>query len=207
MKQAVQLLTGLLIIDPLLFGASICCRVTDEMNLLIPRADIVIVSLLDSQIQYTVQTGRDGEACQADMAEGLYYVEARREGFLNVRYYPVRVSFPADIRLYFRLPIGDVGEGGIARESVLSGTLMYRGEVMNAVEVCLYPLGSEVATACGVTNDIGQYALTAPPAVYRVTLKRGEQVVHAHTLDLSTPGYYRDRLKFPLDSDLPGLVR
>jgi len=176
---------------------AICSKVVDPGDQPLPNAALKIVGLSDPARHYTGQTDREGKVCIGNIPEGLYSVEASMTGFLNVRYYPVRVVFPREVHLEFRLPIGYIGEGGIAPESVLSGTLKRSGEPVGGIKICLFEGNSTTPTACDTTDDIGEYALTVAPGKYAVELSdRGKLQMPRRPIDLSVAGQYRDRLSF-----------
>jgi hypothetical protein len=174
---------------------AICSKVVDPGDRPLPNAALKIVDLSDATKHYVGQTDREGNLCISKIPEGLYSVEASLPGFLNVRYYPVRVVFPREVHLEFRLPIGYIGEGGIAPESVLNGTLKRGGEPAGGIKICLFDGASTTPSACDNTDDLGEYALTVAPGKYAVELSdRGKLKMPRRQIDLSVAGQYRDRL-------------
>lgn len=141
----------------------------------------------------------NGKACIEHLPEGLCSVEASSSGsgFLNVKYYPVRVVFPEDVNLSFRLPFGEIGEGGLLSEAILSGTLMDQGKPSGDVKICLFEGSKSLPFACTVTNDLGQYALIVPPGKYRLELSRAVARIFTATIAVPVPGYYRNRVSMP----------
>jgi hypothetical protein len=178
-----------------LFGASICVNVTDPADLPLPSALINVVSLSDPEERFTISADKSGRACREEMAEGLYSVEASLEGFMSVRYYPVSVVFPFNVELDFRLPFGEIGEGGYPVECLLSGTLRKADQPLAGAKICLYQLGMKTPTGCTLTNGLGQYALNVQPAVYNFEIRRLRKLLHRGSLDMSVPGHYRNRLR------------
>jgi len=137
-----------------------------------------------------------GKACVEHMREGLYAVEAGSygSGFLKVRYYPVRISFPDDVNLFFRLPYGEVHEGGVESDAVVSGTLRDGVKPVDGVKICLFHGDKQVPALCTETNDLGQYALVVPPGTYRLEISNHNERIHVTKIELPVPGYYRDRV-------------
>jgi len=95
-------------------------------------------------------------------------------GFLNVRYYPVRVDYPFPPTLVFRLPFGELTEGGASDEADLSGTLLYKGKPAGHAKVCVLKRTSDAVIACGITNYFGEYALSVPPGSYRTEIRMAD---------------------------------
>ena len=108
-----------------LTASELCVVVIDEANLPLPNAWINVTRMLkptadanNSPIKaYNSSTDAKGAACLA-IPEGTYSVEVGLTGFLNVRYYPVRLMYPYGRRLNFQLPIGDVTEDGVTAEAI-----------------------------------------------------------------------------------------
>jgi Carboxypeptidase regulatory-like domain len=178
-----------------LLASSLCAEVVDVTEAPLPNATINIVSLSDPSKRASAITGSNGKACVSQLPEGLYAVEAGLTGFLNVRYYPVRIEFPNNVHLSFRLPFGDIGEGGIEPDAIVSGTLEDAGHATSGIKICLLQHEGAVPTACTVTNDLGQYALTVPPGKYRVEVTRLSKTLFSGSLDLSSPGSYVNKLR------------
>ncbi|MBI3684004.1 MAG: carboxypeptidase regulatory-like domain-containing protein [Acidobacteria bacterium] len=177
-------------------ASSICATVSDPAGQPIRKAAVQIIHLLDPDARFSVVVDSKGRACAEHLPEGLYSVEAGSfgSGFLKVRYYPVRVVFPDDVDLSFRLPFGDIGEGGVQSEAILSGTLTDQGNPASDVKFCLFHGDKPVAAACTVTNGLGQYSLIVPPGIYRLELTPLAKRTQSRTIDLSSPGYYRNRV-------------
>ncbi len=175
------------------FDGLLCVEVRDPTRLPIPRA-VVSATELGTWKRHTVMTGDSGRACFASIPEGLYAVEAGTEGFVNVRYYPVRLRFPFTQRHRFELPLGELREGGIPTESVISGTLRLEGEPVAWAKICIKAAGAD--QICTTSNSIGQYALFVPPAKYRADITRGgrPRIETVLTLDVSVAGTYIDKL-------------
>lgn len=135
-----------------------------------------------------------GLACLSDLPGGLYSVEAKFRGFLNVRYYPVRLSFPGVTHLAFRLPLGEIEEGGIAQESTVSGILEVGGKVLAGASVCLKASNREAH--CATTTDWGEYALSVVPGVYQIEVNTADAKLYRSEINASSPGIYRNRIRF-----------
>ena len=89
-----------------LLASTICVTVVDPSTLPIPSppgAHVRIVDLSNPDFMVSMVTDREGKACSEDLPVGLYYVEVNCGGFLNVRYYPIRVDPTEDVRL--RVPL------------------------------------------------------------------------------------------------------
>lgn len=190
-------LTGLLAIQEALLASSVCTTVVDPAGLPLPGAAVKIVSLLRVDKRFSVSTDQQGRACAGDVPEGLYSVEASLAGFLNVKYYPVRVSFPGGVNLSFQLPFGEITEGGVQAEAILSGTLEDKGKPLSGIKICLFDKTQTAPTGCTVTNDLGEYALCVPPGVYRLELSKLLHKITSIKVDLSNAGYYRNKVSFP----------
>src|SRR5258705_499436 len=95
------------------------------------RATLKVVNLDEPSMQLSAPTDSNGKACVPHLAEGLYSVEASAGGFINAKYYPVRVVFPDDMNFSFRLPFGDISEG----------TLLDNGKPYDGVKICLFEGG------------------------------------------------------------------
>jgi hypothetical protein len=165
--------------------------VDDYANLPLPGASIVVTELVEGS-HYNAKTDANGRACLPKLPEGIYSVEAVLAGFMNVRYYPVRVAYPATTKLSFRLPFSEITEGGFAEEAVLSGTLRLRGKPLINAEVCA--LESNGKKHCTTATDTGEYSLSLAPGTYDVQIRTFEGKRLHSKVDLTTPGTYRDSL-------------
>jgi hypothetical protein len=169
---------------------------SDPYNEPLSRATLQAVSLADPAVRFESETDRNGHACLDHLPEGFFWVEATRSGFLHMRYYPVRVEFPKNTTLTFRLPLGEITEGMGLTDATLSGTLSDRGKPADGVTICLLTPAGLMPIACTVTNELGQYALEKiQPGNYRIELSRSQERLSLSTIDLSHPGVYRDRVK------------
>lgn len=122
-------------------------------------------------------------------------MEAGLTGFLNVRYLPVRVAYPYPVKLSFQLPVGDVTEGGVEADAVVSGTLRLDHKPIAEARLCLLTeTGSERVT-CGLTNQLGEYALSVPPGRYRVRVQTTSGQERWSHLDASRPGWHWNELE------------
>ena len=172
-------------------ASAICVNVKDFADQPLPGARATIVNLGTSAVT-VIRTGEGGSACTPQIPEGLYSVEVGLSGFLNVRYYPIRLSFPGRPDLQFRLPFGEVTEGGIREDAVVSGTLKDRSGPVGRGEICLLEAAKGTEISCTTTNELGEYALSVPPGEYGVELKRDGKLVQGSSIQLRSPGVYRD---------------
>jgi hypothetical protein len=187
-------------------GAEVCIQANDPMDLPLPNAWIRATRWSDTAMpatttpmSYTATTDNKGRACLT-LREGSYAIEVGLSGFLNVRYSPVRV-FPArSIQLTYRLPIGDILEGGVAPESILSGTLTQGDAVISGVSICAFQASGKQVVGCTHSDAMGEYALAVPPGNYRIEIRTPNGKVHVSEIDVTEPGMYRNRLKLGLES-------
>ncbi len=181
------------------YGAQLCVSVDDDSRLPLANAWVNVTALLPPDGGVTGShhgsTDSKGKAC-ISLPEGMYSVEVGLIGFLNVRYYPVRVTYPSVSQLSFRLPIGDVREGGVAPEAVLSGTLLYENKPVQDAKVCILQKTDAAAVACEVTNEFGEYALSVPPGDYNTVVRTTQGAVYKSTISVPHSGTYRNRLAF-----------
>jgi hypothetical protein len=199
-NQAVLLSCLLNVVGHLGVHASeMCVRVDDYADLPLPNAWVNVTDLRNTGVDSTTvrtfnkSTDSRGKACLA-VPEGTYSVEAGLTGFLNVRYYPVRVVYPNPVELSFRLPVGDVIEGGVSPEALLSGTLQLDGSAIEGAKICVLQQSGPGVVVCGLTNVFGEYALSVPPGVYRTELRTPRGQIYRSTVDVRHPGHYRDRV-------------
>jgi hypothetical protein len=182
--------------DSQLKCSSLCAKVTTlepDMQSL-PRATLEATDLDDPSIRYIATTDREGRACLEKVPDGLYSVEASAGGFMHVRYYPVRVASPRNISLAFKLPFGEVREGGVGADVIVSGTLRQSGAPLDGVRICLVREDKAEVEKCTDTNDIGQYALVITPGKYQVEIRRLQETIATSTVEFPAPGVYRNRL-------------
>lgn len=174
-------------------AAELCAHVADPSRLPLPSASVHATNLHTGKA-YRASSNSNGAACLPHIPEGLYAVETSLAGFLNIRYYPVHVTYPSKTVLYFSLPIAEVNEGGVGQESTISGTLNQDSVPLADAKICILGDGDS-QIACNTTNDLGEYALLVVPGVYGVEVctRRGKQ--YKSTIDVSTPGIYRDKLE------------
>jgi hypothetical protein len=90
--------------------------------------------------------------------------------------------------------LGEVSEGGLLDEAVVSGTLRLSGELSPAVKICIVERSGRPPVTCTVTDELGQYALSIPPGSYIVELFQRGKKIGTLPIDLPTGGYYRDRI-------------
>jgi hypothetical protein len=174
-----------------LVASTLCVEVMDPANLPLPNAWVNIVGLATNKL-YTARTDRKGRACVSRLPEGLYSVESGLTGFLNVRYYPVRVTYPATHELQFRLPFGEITEGGLSQEATVTGTLKQGDTPVQSASICIFGLQEDTPITCTVTNDLGEYALSLPPKTYRVEVRISGGEIQRSKIDVSTAGSYRN---------------
>jgi len=172
-------------------AASLCVKVEDPGNLPLPDASVSAVNLNTAKL-YTGRTGREGRVCLSGVPEGLYAVEVGLAGFLNVRYYPVRIAPVATHELRFLLPFGEITEGTVAQEATLSGTLTQEGAPVQNASICVLTAQAGSVVKCTSTNDLGEYALIVPTGLYSVELRLPNGSVRRKRLDVSRPGFHRN---------------
>lgn len=173
-------------------GASICVSVSDPARLPLWNAAVTVIGLTIEK-QASEQSDRNGIACINGLPEGLYSVEVSLTGFLNVRYYPIRLGPDRVARPHFTMPLGEIGESFEAQEALLSGTLKLGDSAVSKATICLKMLNSEAAPKCTESNEIGEYAFSVLPGKYRAEVVTNEKVF-SMLLDLSSAGYYRNRI-------------
>jgi hypothetical protein len=174
-----------------LVASSLCARVTDSAGLPLRNAWINVASLKTNKL-YTGQADSDGRACISNLPEGLYSVEAGLTGFLNVRYYPVRVKYPAVEQLQFLLPFGEITEGLLSQEATVAGTLKDGETPVEHANICILELERNTRVTCETTNDLGEYAFSLPPGMYAVETRMPGGAVNRSKIDVSTAGSYRN---------------
>jgi len=182
-------------------ASELCLIVNDPANLPVPKAWVNVTALLARDAAgppetYTMTTDAKGKACLA-VPEGTYSVEVGMTGFLNVRYYPVRVVYPFAPKLVFQLPFGELTEGGMTGEADLVGTLLYKGKPAEYVEVCVLKKASDAIIACGKTNYFGEYALSVPPGSYRTEIRTKDRQVFRSNVTVPGVGTYNNKLVIP----------
>jgi len=171
-------------------GAStLCLRVSDYGDMPLQGAWVNIVNLQSNKL-YTERTDPDGRACITQIPEGLYSVETGLTGFLNVRYYPVRVKYPAVQQLQFRLPFGEINEGPLVQEASIAGTLKQGDTPTKGVTICIFQVERDTPLTCATTTNLGEYAFSLPPGMYiaEVRLPGGE--TQRSKIDVTTAGSY-----------------
>jgi hypothetical protein len=174
------------------FASSLCVKARDYAELPLPGARVIAVNLQTNKLS-SAQTDSNGKACISALAEGLYSVEVGLTGFLNVRYYPVRVAYPVAQNLHFRLPFGEITEGGIGQDVTISGTLLHNGAPVGGAEICVFSPDGTSPLTCGLTTELGEYALSFRPGTYDVDVKAAG-VTHRSRIDVLAPGVYRNLL-------------
>jgi len=175
-------------------AAQLCVSVTDYADLPLSGASVTTLNLTTAE-KHSSRTDRKGDVCLPSLPEGSYSVEVGLQGFMNVRYYPVRPAFPIKTKLSFRLPFAEITEGGLASESTISGTCRVGNKPAANALVCLVKAGSN--PRCTTANHLGEYLLSVPPAVYELEVATAEKRKFKSKVDLSTPGSYPDLAIFP----------
>lgn len=176
---------------------SICATVTDLPGQPLRHAVVKIINLLQPDFRSSASVDSAGKVCFEHLPEGIYSAEASSSGFLNVRYYPIRLAVPDDLNFTYQLPYGEIREGLLQSEAILSGTLSDQNKPVDGVQICLFENDKSIPSACGVTNDLGQYALTVSPGKYRVEVTKSQVRIHSAMIDLSFPGHYRNEVTIP----------
>jgi hypothetical protein len=171
--------------------STLCVKVTDYAGLPLQDASVVIVNLATKNL-YNTNTARNGAVCVSQIPEGLYSVEAGLTGFLNVRYYPARLTSLAPLELRYRLPFGEITEGGVTEDAIISGTLQQEEKALIGANICVFEIDRSSSLRCVATNDLGEYALSLPPGVYRVEVRTLVGSTHRLKVDVSKPGLYRN---------------
>src|SRR5207249_4817384 len=120
----------------------ICATVAQLGGNPLQKAFITVTSLVPPDVHVSVPVDTKGRACADHLPEGLYAVEASSYTalYLKVRYYPVRVVYPGDVNLEFTLPFGEIREGSVSTEAILSGTLSHQGKPSDDVKICLFEI-------------------------------------------------------------------
>jgi hypothetical protein len=175
-------------------AADVCVSVSDPVNLPVPRAWVLVASLSTMETRLTTVTDFTGRACLKSVAEGSYSVEVGAPGFMSVRYYPVRIQPARDRTLSFRLPIGEIREGGIQEDAVLTGTFRSIDSPSPHVRICLLQRADGSVVSCTTADEMGQYALSVPPGLYVVEVtERGQKPIRRN-IDLTRRGIHRKKL-------------
>ena len=167
-----------------LVGSELCVTVGDSEDRPLSGAWINVVELVStkgsasSPATFTGSADSKGKTCFV-VPEGTYSVEAGYFGYMNVRYLPVRVFYPNPVHLGFQLPIGDVTEGGgLGADALLSGTLRLNGRSVGGASICVFTEKGNQRVACGLTNALGEYAISVPAGKYRVRIRTALRQEH-----------------------------
>ena len=105
------------VVTLLIFGAAaqaqrsalLTGRVLDPSGAVVPEASITVVNQ-DSGFRRAISTGTDGVYMVAALPPGLYKVTVRKEGFIGMIRFDVRVALPEGARADFNLIVGAVQE-------------------------------------------------------------------------------------------------
>ena len=170
-------------------------HVVDAGGQPLAEASISVIPLTSDSSPVHLKTNKEGTFAVQLLAEGLYSVEASSQGFLNVRYQPVAVIFPRETELMFVLPVGEISEGGIQVDAILSGTLVKKGKPAAASRICASKIGSNIEPVCTDTNELGQYAMSVSPGIYTYLITQNRKQLVRRKLDLSRPAIYRNLIK------------
>jgi hypothetical protein len=177
-------------------AAEICAFVGNWDGHRLHGVRVSAVSLVTNK-RYEARSDSQGRVCFSDIPEGPYAVEAGTGGvgYLNVRYYPVRVGTERTMELTFRLPAGENSEGPmIVNEAFLSGTLRVDDKPIEWANMCLTKRDSLGIPICVRANDLGEYALDVAPGLYDVEICTENKLVYKSVLDVPSAGYYRERI-------------
>jgi hypothetical protein len=179
-------------------AAELCVTVNDILDLPLSNAWVNVTALIppagnDAATTYNTAADSKGRACLT-IPEGAYSVEVGLTGFLNVRYFPVRVVYPHLRDLSFRLPFGDVIVDSVAPEAVISGTLSFEGKPVEFAKICILQKDSPGVVTCGKTNVFGEYALSVPPGTFRTEIRTVDGGVYRSSIAVPRPGSYRNGL-------------
>ena len=175
-------------------AAQLCVTVSDPVNLPVGRAWVVVANLSNTEKRFTATTDKNGKACIKAIPEGAYSVEAGAVGFMNVRYYPLRIQPVRDGELTFRLPIGEIREGGIHEDAVLTGTIRSPDNPSPHARICLLQKADEGVVSCTIADEIGQFAISVPPGRYIVEVTERDQRPVRREIDLTRRGIHRKKL-------------
>ena len=175
-------------------AAELCVTATDLAGGPLPGASVRVMDL-STVASRNALTDSSGRVCIKSLAEGSYSVEVRLAGFLNTEYHPVVVTADRVRQVLAHLPFDEVTEY-VGQDAVLSGTLMGSAQLLVGAEICLYRGTQSKPDYCLKTDELGQYAGVVRPAKYRFSVT-SPSARFAGTLDLTTPGYYRNRIAAP----------
>jgi hypothetical protein len=169
-----------------------CAFVSTWEGLFVRGARVSALNLATAK-RYETRSDSKGRACLSEIPEGLYSVEASVVN-MNVRYYPILVGTERTKELTFRLPAGVNSEGPIVNLTFLSGTLRLGDEPLDWAYLCLTKRDSSGIPICVLTNDLGEYALEVDPGLYDVEICTGKKLVYKSVLDVTSAGFYRERI-------------
>lgn len=167
-------------------------RVLDQSNYPLEDAVVRMQSLDDPAISITVTTVQDGEYAVEEIPDGRYWIEATRTGFIGVRYTPIHIFFPANIRRDFVLPVAPAQEGGVHTNTRLVGELIKAGRRLGHVNLCLFRNSEK---SCVETNGLGQYFLTVTPGSYDVIISAVSGTLWKGHVELPGVGEYRNYIR------------
>jgi Carboxypeptidase regulatory-like domain len=186
--------------SPFCDASTICGVAANQLGEPLKGAVITVVDLASSERHVSRDSDAEGKACVQGVPDGDYSVEASAAGYMHVAYYPVLVHSPDEITLSFRLLIGSfdpLRSTYVGTDATVYGTLTTGANPAANVKICLFE-GSRVdAPKCVNTNDVGQYKLVVPARQYRAELTPLHGRPYTATLDLTNPGYYRNRISLP----------
>ena len=90
-------------------ASSVCGTIANNVGDPLTHATMSILQIASAEVVRSGQAGQGGRVCLDDVPDGLYMIEASAPGYTASRYSPVRVQFPGDTKLEFRLPVGTAG--------------------------------------------------------------------------------------------------
>ncbi len=193
-ERVVLLMTLLCFSTHYALAAELCVTVTDLAGGPLPGASVRVMDLSTAASRNAL-TDSSGRVCVKSLAEGSYSIEVRLAGFLNTAYHPVVVTADRVRQVLARLPFGEIEEY-FGQDAVLSGALMSSAQPLVGAEICLFRGNESKPDYCLKTDALGQYAGVVRPAKYRFSVA-SSSVRFAGTLDMTTPGYYRNRIAVP----------
>jgi hypothetical protein len=179
--------------------SELCVGVNDELDLPLSGSWVNVVALTTAK-SYTITSDVKGRACFR-LPEGVYSIESGHVGYLNVRYYPIRVLLANRLtEIVMRLPVGEGTEGGLSLDAVLNGAVMREDRPITFGWVCVVQRESRAKVSCGLTDEFGEYVISVVPGTYDVEVYALKTLLFSSTVDLSTPGLYRKRIVIPATS-------
>lgn len=187
-------------VPALLAESAVSGRVLDQSRYPLPGAVVTLNSLSDPQVTLKTSAARDGRYSFQEVPNGVYSLETSYNGFVGIRYGPIRVRFPLPVQRDFELPIAPGNEGGVQFYAEVVGELKYQGRWLAHATVCF---SRNSAPNCVNTNGIGQYYIALPPGVYDGSVQVEDKVLWRGHLDLGNLGEYRNYIRLDKTSSTP----